>query len=376
MTSCCASSPIGCGRARDRATCSAGSVVTSSPCCCPTPRCTAALDRAEEIRRELLEAVTIAGIRLHVGVSIGVGSCPVPASTTTELLRCADVAMYAAKRTRTGVRAYLQEPASSSAAALRAMDELHTALATGAVDVHLQPQVALDDGRVVGVEALVRWMHPERGIVPPAELLPVAARAGLLSQVAEHVLDRSLAAAARWWPQHEVAVSVNLDAVDVVDLDLPARVTAALARHGLPAAALTLEVVEDTLVVDPDRARAVLGELRGLGVRVSIDDYGTGYSSLAYLDRLPADELKLDRSLVLGTTTGPTGVAIVRHTTALAHELGLTLVAEGVEDDATAELLRALGCDRAQGYGIARPMPVEAFLGWLATRTAESAISH
>ena len=158
---------------------------------------------------------------------------------------------------------------------------------------------------------------------------------------------------------------MNLSAADDTDLDLPAAVAAALARHGLPPAALTLELVEDTLVSDRERGRSVLGELRRIGVRTSIDDYGTGYSSLAYLRTLPADELKLDRSLIQDVGRDPRATAIVRHTVALAHDLGLTLTAEGVEDAETAAALTALGCDTAQGYAVAHPMPVAAFLGWL-----------
>ena len=223
------------------------------------------------------------------------------------------------------------------------------------------------DGAVVGAEALVRWRHPTRGLLSPAELLPAAEQAGLLRPLTDTVLERSLDAVAQWWEEHRVPVSVNLSAANVADLDLPRKVTAALARRGLPAAALTLELVEDTLMADPERGRTVLGELRRLGVRTSIDDYGTGYSSLAYLRRLPADELKLDRSLTADVDSDERAAAIVRHTVALAHDLGLTLVAEGVEDAGTQAALAALGCDAAQGYGIARPMPVEAFLRWLET---------
>jgi EAL domain-containing protein (putative c-di-GMP-specific phosphodiesterase class I) len=160
-------------------------------------------------------------------------------------------------------------------------------------------------------------------------------------------------------------VSVNLSAANVTDLDLPGKVSSSLARHGLPAKALTLELVEDTLMADPERGRQVLAELRSLGVRTSIDDYGTGYSSLAYLRHLPADELKLDRSLTADVGDDHRAAAIVEHTVALAHALGLRLVAEGVEDDATAAVLARLGCDIAQGYAIARPMPVQNFLDWL-----------
>jgi diguanylate cyclase (GGDEF)-like protein len=325
-----------------------------------------AQDTAELLRGLLLQPFTVEGTRLHVGVSIGVATAPVPAATVTELLRCADVAMYAAKASREGVRAYVPDPQAGTGDRLHTMEELRTALeAEDQLAVHLQPQVDLADGRVIGTEALVRWHHPTRGLLSPADLLPAAEQAGLLRPLSTAVLELALSAAARWWTDHRVPVSVNLSAADVTDLDLPAKVGQALARHGLPAAALTLELVEDTLVSDPGRGRAVLGELRRIGVRTSIDDYGTGYSSLAYLRTLPADELKLDRSLIQDVGRDPRAAAIVRHTVALAHDLGLTLVAEGVEDADTGAALAALGCDVAQGYAIARPMPVEAFLGWL-----------
>src|SRR3712207_6467639 len=321
---------------------------------------------AERLRQLLLQPITVEGIRLHVGVSIGVASAPVPAATVEELLRCADVAMYAAKAGRTGVHVYVPDPRGGTGDRLRTMEELRTALERDdQLEVHLQPQIDLDSGRVVGAEALVRWQHPVRGLLSPGELLPAAEQAGLLRPLADTVLELSLRAAARWWPERAVPVSVNLSAANVTDLDLPGKVAQALVRHGLPSAALTLELVEDTLMADPDRGRQVLGELRRLGVRTSIDDYGTGYSSLAYLRHLPADELKLDRSLTHDVGTDLRAAAIVGHTVALVHELGLSLVAEGVEDDATGLVLRDLGCDVAQGYAIARPMPVEDFLLWL-----------
>ncbi len=321
---------------------------------------------AERLRELVLQPMTVEGIRLHVGVSIGVAGAPVPAATVEELLRCADVAMYSAKAGRAGVHVYVPDPTGGTGDRLRTMEELRAALETeGQIQVHLQPQIDLLDGAVVGTEALVRWQHPVRGLLSPADLLPAAEQAGLLRPLADAVLDLSLTAAARWWDERRVPVSVNLSAADVTDLDLPAKVSAALARHGLPAAALTLELIEDTLMADPERGRQVLGELRRLGVRTSIDDYGTGYSSLAYLRHLPADELKLDRSLTADVDRDPRAAAIVRHTVALAHELGLRLVAEGVEDASTAEALRDLGCDVAQGFAIARPMPVPDFLAWL-----------
>jgi len=329
-----------------------------------------AQERAERLRKLMLLPFSVDDIRLHVGVSIGVATAPVPAATVQEMLRCADVAMYAAKAAREGVHVYVPDPHGGSGDRLRTMEELRTALTSDQLLVHLQPQVALADGRVVGVEALVRWQHPVRGLLSPAELLPAAEQAGLLRPLTDTVLELALTAAARWWARDRVPVSVNLAAANVNDLDLPTKVAAALARHGLPAAALTLELVEDTLMADPERGREVLAQLRRLGVRTSIDDYGTGYSSLAYLRHLPADELKLDRSLTADVDHDRRAAAIVEHTAALAHALGLTLVAEGVEDAATGAALAALGCDTAQGYAIARPMPVDAFLAWLATSSA------
>jgi diguanylate cyclase (GGDEF)-like protein len=320
---------------------------------------------AEQLRALLARPFTVEGVRLHVGASIGVSTAPVPAADVDELLRCADVAMYAAKSGRDGVHSYVPDPNGGSTDRLRTMEELRIALDEGQLLVHLQPQVALDPVRVVGVEALVRWQHPVRGLLSPAELLPAAEQAGLLRPLTDTVLELSLAAAAGWWPHRRVPVSVNLSAANVSDLDLPAKVAAALDRHGLPPAALTLELVEDTLMADPERGRSVLGELRRLGVRTSIDDYGTGYSSLSYLRHLPADELKLDRSLIADIATDRRAAAIVRHTVALAHDLGLSLVAEGVEDEPTGAALAALGCDVAQGFGIARPMPVADFQRWL-----------
>ena len=191
---------------------------------------------------------------------------------------------------------YVPDPHGGTGDRLRTMEELRTALTEYQLTVHLQPQLELVAEHVVGVEALVRWDHPRRGLLAPVHFLPAAEQAGLLRALTDAVLELSLTAAARWWPEHRVPVSVNLSAANVSDLDLPGKVSAALARHGLPPTALTLELVEDTLMADPERGGLVLAELRRLGVRTSIDDYGTGYSSLAYLRGLPADELKLDRA--------------------------------------------------------------------------------
>jgi diguanylate cyclase len=327
---------------------------------------------AHRLRKLLLQPFTVQQVRLHVGVSIGVAATPAPAATVQELLHFADVAMYAAKSTGEGVRVHVPDPITGASGGdrLRTMEELRTALTDDELVVFLQPQVDLRDGQVVGSEALVRWNHPTRGLLTPADVLPAAEQAGLLRPLTDTVLELALAAAGRWWPDQQVPVSVNLSAANVTDLDLPEKVAAALLRHGLPARALTLELVEDTLMADPDRGRSVLADLRRLGVRTSIDDYGTGYSSLSYLRHLPADELKLDRSLTADVDRDPRAAVIVQYTAEMAHALGLRLVAEGVESHATGAELARLGCDVAQGYAVARPMPVDDFLAWLTAAQA------
>jgi EAL domain-containing protein (putative c-di-GMP-specific phosphodiesterase class I) len=216
------------------------------------------------------------------------------------------------------------------------------------------------------MEALVRWEHPVLGELQPASFLAAARAAGLMDAVTGSVLDLALTACRTWWDQgYPVPVSVNVSAADVHDRTLPSKVGQALRRHGLPARALVIELTEDTLMTDPGRARGVLEQLRAQGVGVSIDDYGTGYSSLAYLRQLPVDELKLDRAFIRDLPDDPVAEAIVRHTVELAHALGLRLVIEGVEDDGTLEAIRRLGGDIAQGFRMARPMPLAALLRWL-----------
>ena len=339
----------------------------------PGPDEQAALRVAGLVQQAVQEEFVLDAVRVHVDVSIGLACTPETARTRSELLRCADVAMYEAKTARTPVVTYTRATAGRSAERLRIREELRRVLAgaadaTGRLEVHLQPQARLRTGAVVGVEALVRWRHPVRGLVAPSAFLPLAEAAGFMGALTERVLDLSLAACRSWWQAgHRIPVSVNVSAANVHDATLPDRIAAALAAHRLPAGALVIELTEDGLLTDPARARGVLDEVRSLGVRVSIDDYGTGYSSLAYLRNLSVDELKIDR-VFTGGLADPAAVAIVQHTVNLGHALGLQLVAEGVEDRETLEILAELGCDRGQGHHIAPPMPVELLLRWLDSR--------
>src|SRR3712207_1951048 len=233
-----------------------------------------------------------------------------------------------------------------------------TALETeGELFLHYQPKVTLDGERVEGLEALLRWQHPERGLVPPSEFIPVAEGTGIIIRLTERVLGMALACMRRWQDAGlAVPVAVNLSARCLLDASLPDLVARLLAQHGVPARLLRLEVTESAVMSDAARCMDVLQRLHELGVRLSIDDLGTGYSSMVHLRRLPVDELKIDRSFVLGMTTMTADAVLVRSAIDLGHNLGLTVVAEGVEGLEHVDALRDLGCDVAQGYHYARPM--------------------
>jgi diguanylate cyclase (GGDEF)-like protein len=354
-----------------------------------TPGSTArARQVADHVSRALDAPFDVAGMALHVDASIGISTAPAPAATPADLLRQADVAMYRAKHRRSRIAVFDADTASHVRERLMATEELRAVLHDdadgryGHLLVHLQPQVRLTArdscaghdallGDVVGAEALVRWQHPSRGLLSPAEFLPLVQATGAADRLTEIVLEQALMACATWWHQGiHVPVAVNHTADDVLGPGLIHRIDIALQRHRLPATALVVELTEETLMADPAEARAVLTGIRALGARVSIDDYGSGYSSLAYLRNLPADELKLDRTFVTDlarTPTSSSAAAIVRTTADLAHSLGLRLVAEGVEDAECLARLPELGCDVVQGYHLATPMPLTQFVTWMQT---------
>ena len=322
--------------------------------------------------RALEEPISLDGLEVEIGASVGIALAPEHADDSATLLKCADLAMYDAKTSRSGVRMYESELDASNPLRLTLVSELRTALQNGAIQVHVQPQAQLVSGEVVGVEALVRWEHPELGWISPDEFIPVAERSGLIGPLTSHVLDASLAACAQWARAgHEVGIAVNLSARSLHDADLVAEVERLLRRHGVPAKQLTLEVTEGSVMADPTRAVAVLHALRDLGVRLSVDDFGTGYSSLAYLQRLPVQEVKIDRSFVIGLGQARENTAIVRAIVDLGRALGLDVVAEGVEDADTWQLLAAMNCDLVQGWHLSRPMPIDALPAWLDAREQE-----
>lgn len=337
-----------------------------------------AVELARVVRRALTRAIGVEGRVVRLEASIGVATTAIGARGAAGLLRCADAAMYDAKQAGGGVRLYDRDSDARAREERRLVDELRRALDDdrharhGRITVHLQPQVDLADGRVVAAEALVRWEHPERGVLAPAVFLALAEEHGLMGRLTRQVLDHATRAAAGWGSPdgRAVRVAVNLSTSCLDEPGLLEVVDGALARAGLPADRLVLEITETALMHDPVRAVEVTHRLAERGIGLSIDDYGTGYSSLAYLNDLPAEELKLDRSFTARALADPRTRAIVAGTVELAHHLGLRLVAEGVEDHDTEALLRGLGCDRAQGYLHARPMPVDAFAAWLDERRA------
>jgi EAL domain-containing protein (putative c-di-GMP-specific phosphodiesterase class I) len=274
--------------------------------------------------------------------------------------------MYSAKAAQSGYQLYAPEHDHNSVRRLSLLSDVRRALAAGEVIVHYQPKVRTSDASVWGAEALVRWQHPELGLLAPVAFVPAVEQTQLISAMTRHVLERSIAQCATWreagW---DLSVAVNLSARNLLDRGLPGEIERMLTAFHLPADALELEITERMIMSDPDRAIAILTRLSDLGMRLSIDDFGTGYSSLANLKRLPISELKIDRSFVTPMLQDDSDLIIVRSTINLGHDLGLEVIGEGVEDEATLQRLSSLGCDLAQGYHISRPLPADAFADWL-----------
>jgi EAL domain-containing protein (putative c-di-GMP-specific phosphodiesterase class I) len=283
--------------------------------------------------------------------------------------------MYAAKTHRTGFSVYAETAdAIGGLERLRTIEELREVVSSRGLAVHYQPKVDVRTRHVVGVEALVRWNHPTRGLLPPAAFLPLVEDAGMMHELTVAVLEQSLDQIQAWAAAgRRLPVAVNLSPSSLVDAELPDRIEEMLAQRGLTPDLLELEITEDVIMNDRERGRDILERVRAIGVGVAVDDFGTGYSSLAYLRELPIDELKLDRSFLQPMAADPRAAAIVRATISLAHSLGLRLVAEGVEDEQTADELSASGCDRAQGFFYARPLAPEQLDAWLVAHDAELA---
>jgi diguanylate cyclase (GGDEF)-like protein len=341
----------------------------------PSAAAADALLIASRLRQALHEPFAIGGHEFEIGASIGVATWPDDAADAETLLSHADMAMYAAKQSGSGCLAYRAEHDRHNPDRLALVSELRRGIERGQLLLHFQPQLSFSTGEVVGVEALVRWMHPDRGLVPPDEFIPAAEQSGLIGPLSRWVLDSALRQAREFLDEgHPLQVAVNLSMRNLHDATLPSTIAEMLRRTRVDARWLKIEVTESALMSDPQRTRNVLTQLRDLGVRVSVDDFGTGYATLSYLKGLPADELKIDRAFVRHLGVDASDRAIVRATIGLAHDLGLQVVAEGIEDHASFQMLAAIGCDQAQGYLISRPLGHADLRAWLASRRTRDAV--
>ncbi len=315
---------------------------------------------ALRILKSIREPFQVEEIALEVDASIGLALYPKDADDPGRLLQCADVAMYAAKGEQSGLSSYDPALDEHTPQRLALFGELRRAIEGGELVLHYQPKSDIASGRITGVEALVRWQHPERGLLYPDQFIELAEHTGLIRPLTTYVLDRALKDCRAWRNQGlDLTVAVNLSSRNLLDPTLPGQVDDLLAKHDLPADALEIEITESTAMADPERSVQVLAQLHGLGIHLAVDDYGTGHSSLAYLSRLPVDALKIDRSFVQQMGLDAKSDVIVRSTVDLARNLGLRVVAEGVEETEIYVRLAELGCDAAQGYWLARPGPVE-----------------
>lgn len=337
----------------------------------------AAREVASRLRVALTEPVRLEGMTFDIDASIGIALYPDHAPDFGLLLQRSDVAMYLAKEGRTGVEFYVPDKDRNSPERLGLLGDLRQAVDSGDLDLHYQPKVSLDDGRVESVEALLRWWHPARGPVAPADFIPLAEQSYLMREITRNVIGRALRQADRWWREGiEVPISVNVSARDLLDSGLPEQLESGLAEYGLPAAAIQLEVTERILMTDQAYTADTVRTLAGLGIQLALDDFGTGYSSLVRLQRLPVSEVKIDASFVRRVEESADDERIVQSIIDLVRSLGLRSVAEGVESAEVAARLHKMGCHAGQGWWLAKPLPPEEATVWLRSRLSEAFIER
>jgi diguanylate cyclase (GGDEF)-like protein len=336
---------------------------------------TGAENVARRISAGLAEPFDLDGLSVQTAASIGIALSPEHGSEPEQLVQRADIAMYSAKRASRPFAFYAAEDDRTSVRRLSLVGELRQAIERDELVLHYQPQIDVATGAVVGAEALVRWQHPEHGLLPPAEFIALAEVSGIIQPLTRWVIrNATMQGTALLEAGHRVVMAVNVSARNLYEPDLVGSIEADLTHSGLPPELLMLELTESELVDDPSQVIAVLSEVSRRGVRIAVDDFGTGWSSLSNLTQLPIDQIKIDRSFVSRMLAGGDDAVIVRSIVDLGHNLGLEVVAEGVEGTATLNALGDLGCDQAQGYLIARPMPAEELMAWL-DRAAVAAIS-
>ncbi len=333
-----------------------------------------ALLRAQELLAALREPLDLVSTRINLDASIGMALYPEHGDSAETLLRRADIALYDVKQSRQGVAVYESGRDEVHLRQLQLMGDLRHAIVGGQLSLQFQPKVEIASGRVLHAEALVRWTHAALGPIRPDEFIPLAERSGFIHELTRFVLENSLAQAARWRESGlDLGIAVNLSAIDLMDADLPDFVFDCLQRHAIPPERLILELTESALMRDVNYAVRMLHRLRAIGIRLAIDDFGTGYSSLAQLKRMPVDEIKIDKSFVMQMTEDSDDAVIVRSTIELGHNMGLRVIAEGVESQGSLSLLEKLGCDMAQGFFLSPPLDGLALAAWAAEFSAAKA---
>jgi diguanylate cyclase (GGDEF)-like protein len=335
------------------------------------------LDAAADAQRwgtmllsRLSDPVVVDAQPIDVSATVGVAVASSEADQADELLVCADLALQSARSEKRGLAVYRPSLKAATREQLSLLGELHQAVERDELQLYFQPKVELATGRVAGAEVLMRWQHPSRGLLGPSAFIPFAEQTGFIRRITQWAVDRAVRQAAAWRVAGvSLPIAVNVSADDLADVQLDLRVATALKLHGLPAQLLTLEITESGFIDNPARALQMLDSLAALGVVLSIDDFGTGYSSLSHLARMPVNEVKIDRSFVIGLEVDPEFTTVVRSAIEMGHNLGLKVVAEGIETEGSAERLRAMHCDIAQGYLYAEPMPAGALQKWLEDKT-------
>ena len=326
---------------------------------------------AERILDAFAEPFQLDDVTLNVDSSIGIAIATEHGADFDELMQHADIAMYTAKETHSGRAIYSGDLNTHNTSRLQLLGDLRRALVDlDQIVLHYQPKIDLQSGRITGVEALVRWQHPARGLLGPVEFIPSAEGTGIIRPLTQVVLRKALQQVAIWGPSSDLTMAVNVSTRCLLDTSFVGMVTRLLTDTGVSAERLELEITESAIMTDPEHAIEVLTELAGMGITLSIDDFGTGYSSMAYLKRLPVQQLKIDRTFVTDMTSDASADAIVRSSLELARNLGLTVVAEGVETADVARRLQETGCEWAQGYFYARPMAADALDSWLTQQHA------
>jgi diguanylate cyclase (GGDEF)-like protein len=324
-----------------------------------------ALVKARQIQDALESPVTINNMEIDIHSSIGIALYPDHGKDAEVLFRHAEVAMYNAKQHNMAFTTYTADLDSYNLRRLALVGELRSAIENQQMILHYQPKIDLASNQTVGVEALLRWIHPQHGLIPPGEFIPLAEQSDVIRQLTYWVIDEALLQCHAWRQMgYTLNVAVNLSARNLHDPGLPAKIAGLLAKWAVPAAYITLEITENAIMLDPERALKILMRLHNLGVKISIDDFGTGYSSLVYLKKLPVSQIKVDRSFVIDMNHDDDDAVIVRSTIDLGHHMDCQVVAEGVEDKETLEQLRALGCDHVQGYYLSRPLPADDITTW------------